>query len=86
MKNLILITILMAAGCTTVSDSTNSSQKYVTNMASYDFDCDKTEISIEKVGTLSYSAVGCGNNAVYKCKNISSWWDSINIECNREKL
>ena len=66
MKNLILIPIaIMLAACGTTHRYNDIMTAKVKDRASFDFQCDKNEITVQKIGVSSFGASGCGTKASY---------------------
>jgi hypothetical protein len=60
-------------------------KEYVTNRASYDFDCPKDKIEVGELESRTFAATGCGKKGVYSCKYPeAAWYEARNMECKSE--
>ncbi len=58
-------------------------EQVVQNQASFDFDCDQSEIKISPLGRNRYLASGCLQREVYVCND--GWFTmKKNVECTQK--
>jgi hypothetical protein len=59
-----LVTIVSATAACSASGTVRA-------RAAYDLQCDKSEIEVENIGGMTYSASGCGHTNVYTCPKLN---------------
>ncbi len=68
---------------TSCMGGTPYTQQLILNQASFDFDCDQTDIKVSPLGKGRYVVSGCLQREVYSCKD--SWFTfKENIVCTQD--
>ena len=79
------IVVLAISGCTTVLRDEMKVKEYVTNRASYDFDCPKDKIEVGELESRTFAATGCGRKGIYSCRYPeAAWYEDRHMECKSD--
>ena len=87
---------LLASACAHMGDTSYAYTVggLVKNRASFEFHCAEDKVTVSKIGgslgaahsaVETYGATGCGQSAIYRCEDKSSWWQAAAYDCERSQ-